>query len=70
MKYFYTIVSRISALIVIYTTSRIFFYLNNHTSLNNVGIFDFVEGIRFDISALFYINIPIFNSFCYYFRIT
>ncbi len=59
MKYLYTLISRISALIVIYTTSRIFFYLNNQTSLNNVGIFDFVEGIRFDISALFYINIPL-----------
>ena len=27
--------------------------------VNNVGIFDFVEGIRFDISAQFHINIPL-----------
>lgn len=59
MKFLFNYLRRLSFLILIYTTSRIYLYLNNTDSFNNVRIIEFVEGWRFDISALVYINIPI-----------
>ena len=50
---------KLAGLLVIYTTSRIYFFLNNRINLESFSYIDFVEGIRFDLSALVYINIPI-----------
>ena len=50
---------KLAGLLVIYTTSRIFFFLNNRIKLESFSFIDFIEGIRFDLSALVYINIPI-----------
>ena len=50
---------KLAGLLVIYTTSRIFFFLNNRINLESFSFIDFIEGIRFDLSALVYINIPI-----------
>lgn len=43
-----------------YTASRIYFYLNNRETINLHYFLEFLEGLRFDISALVYINIPLF----------
>ncbi|MBT5615501.1 MAG: LTA synthase family protein, partial [Flavobacteriales bacterium] len=51
---------RISILLGMYTTSRVFFYFNNIDNFTSATILEFIEGLRFDISALVYINIPIF----------
>ncbi|MDP7567333.1 MAG: LTA synthase family protein [Flavobacteriales bacterium] len=59
MKYFLIYFKRILALLAIYTTSRIFLFFNNFDSFNNASILEFIEGLRFDFSALFYINIPL-----------
>ena len=56
MFIFFTYLKRLIFLVLIYTTSRIYFYLNNINSFNNVSIREFIEGWRFDISALMYIN--------------
>ena len=61
MKYLFTYFKRIIILLGLYTSSRIFFFLNNFDNLNGLSLFDFLEGLRFDISALFYINIPLFT---------
>ena len=50
---------KLVCLLVIYTTSRIFFFVNNRMNFESFSYFDFIEGIRFDLSALVYINIPI-----------
>lgn len=60
MKYLFNF-KRIIILLGLYTSSRIFFFLNNFDNLNGLSLFDFLEGLRFDISALFYINIPLFT---------
>jgi len=59
MKYFLIYFKRILALLAIYTTSRIFLFFNNFDSFNNASILEFIEGLRFDLSALVYINIPL-----------
>ncbi len=59
MQFFKTYIKRLGYLLVIYTSSRIFFYINNtHTFIDSTFL-EFLEGIRFDISALVYINIPL-----------
>ena len=60
MKFLFTFIKRIVFLLIIYSTSRLYFYINNSDSFTNVSFLDFLEGIRFDVSALFYINIPLF----------
>jgi len=60
MKYLQTYLKRISILLGIYTASRVFFYFNNIDSFTSANVLEFIEGLRFDISALVYINIPIF----------
>ena len=50
---------RIFLLLLIYYSSRILFYLLNSSSFSENIFLSILEGIRFDISALFYINIPI-----------
>ena len=60
MKILTTFFYRILILLIIYLSSRIFFCLSNYESLNDILFLDFLEGIRFDVSALVYINIPFF----------
>jgi hypothetical protein len=59
LVYLITYVKRILLLLGLYTTSRIFFYYNNIDSFSSLSLFEFIEGLRFDISALAYINIPL-----------
>lgn len=59
MTFLYTYLKRLAFLLIIYSTSRIYFFTNNINNLNDPKIMDFIEGIRFDLSALAYINIPI-----------
>jgi phosphoglycerol transferase MdoB-like AlkP superfamily enzyme len=50
---------RIIYLLGIYSASRICLFFNNIDSFSNPSFFEFLEGSRFDLSALVYINIPI-----------
>ena len=59
MSYLKTFLIRIVYLLGFYTLSRFFLFANNLDSFSTVSVFDFFEGVRFDISALFYINIPL-----------
>ena len=59
MNYLKTFLTRIVYLLGLYTLSRFFLFVNNLDSFSAVSVFEFLEGIRFDISALFYINIPL-----------
>ena len=59
LSYFTIYINRIFYLIGIYTSSRVFFYYNNIDSFSSLRIIEIIEGIRFDISALAYINIPL-----------
>ena len=59
LVYLITYVKRILCLLGMYTTSRIFFYYNNIDSFSSVSLLEIIEGIRFDISALFYLNVPL-----------
>ncbi len=59
MMFLFTYLKRLIFLILIYTTSRIYFFFNNIDSFNNTKIIEFIEGCRFDLSALVYINIPL-----------
>lgn len=60
LRYLSTYFQRIGYLLIIYFSSRLFLLLNNYKSFHNVTVLEFLEGIRFDISALVYINIPLF----------
>lgn len=60
LKYLNIFLKRIGWLLVLYSISRFFFYINNIDSFQGVTNLEFIEGIRFDISALAYINIPLF----------
>ena len=46
-------------LLLIYSISRVVFYIFNHSILTDFNYWCFLEGIRFDASALVYINAPI-----------
>ena len=60
MKYFNTYYNRILTLLGMYTASRVYFYINNNGAIDPYYFLEFIEGLRFDISALAYINIPLF----------
>ena len=60
MKYFNTYCNRMLSLLGMYTASRIYFYINNSDVIESNYFLEFIEGLRFDISALVYINIPLF----------
>jgi len=60
MKFLITYYRRILLLLALYTTSRIYFYLNNKETIDPHYFLEFIAGLRFDISALVYINIPLF----------
>ncbi|MFN7014454.1 MAG: hypothetical protein ACK4ON_09325, partial [Bacteroidia bacterium] len=51
---------RLSLLTVIYSFCRIIFYTFNSKAFNNAGLSEFLIGIRFDITAIFLTNIPVF----------
>ncbi len=59
MRYFYTFLKRLFFLIIIYFSSRLFFYFFNSNYFSKNILLSLFEGIRFDISALLYINIPL-----------
>lgn len=56
MKYFKCFYLRIFYLLIIYSSSRVLFYLFNSEYFSDNILLSLIEGIRFDISALFYIN--------------
>ena len=60
MKFLITYYRRILFLLALYSSSRIYFYLNNKEAIESHYFLEFIAGIRFDISALVYINIPLF----------
>ena len=60
MKFFITYCKRILILLALYSSSRIYFYLNNNDTIDTYYFLEFIAGLRFDISALVYINIPLF----------
>jgi hypothetical protein len=60
MKFLITYYRRILILLALYSTSRIYFYLNNKETIDPHYFLEFIAGLRFDISALVYINIPLF----------
>ena len=60
MKYLFTYCNRLLTLLAMYTASRIYLYLNNNETIDLHYSLEFLEGLRFDISALVYINIPLF----------
>lgn len=60
MTLIYNLSKRLFILLILYTLSRIFFYINNNDNFQESNILDFIEGFRFDISALIYINAPLF----------
>ena len=47
-------------MLALYSTSRIYFYLNNKGTIDPHYFLEFITGLRFDISAIVYINIPLF----------
>mgnify|MGYP001235338805 FL=1 len=60
MKFFNEFLKRIIILLVLYSISRIYLFYNNFENFYPVKILEFFEGIRFDLSAIIYINIPLF----------
>tara|TARA_B100000900_G_scaffold264703_1_gene225842 strand:- start:1181 stop:3013 length:1833 start_codon:yes stop_codon:yes gene_type:complete len=60
MKFFNEFIKRIVILLILYSISRIYLFYNNFDSFYPVKILEFLEGIRFDLSAIIYINIPLF----------
>ena len=54
-----TFLKRIFYLTLIYTSSRVFLFYNNLDSFAVYSLLEFIEGVRFDISVLFYINAPL-----------
>jgi len=59
MKYFYYFYKRIFSLLLIYSFCRLLFLFFNINQFSTNILLSLFEGVRFDISALFYINIPI-----------
>lgn len=57
--YLKVFLKRIVFLIGIYSISRLYLFLNNLDSFSNPSFWEFLEGVRFDFSAILYINTPI-----------
>lgn len=69
MKFYLTLASNWIVLLLIYTSSRVAFLFFNLPNYKNFALWDFIEGIRFDLSALAYINalyFLLFSIFSYY----
>lgn len=47
---------RLMLVLIIYQLCRLFFYLNNSFVFQSAGILEFLGGIRFDLSAIFFTN--------------
>ncbi|GIS07961.1 MAG: hypothetical protein CM15mP112_00730 [Flavobacteriales bacterium] len=60
MKFLNEFLKRIIILLVLYSISRIYLFYNNFDNFYPIKIIEFFEGIRFDLSAIIYINIPLF----------
>ena len=59
MEYLLCNLKRIFYLLIIYSSSRLFFYISNSDVFRSDLIYSFLEGVRFDISSVLYINICI-----------
>jgi len=59
LDYLKVFLKRTILLLAIYSTSRLYLFVNNFDSFSNPLFWEFLEGLRFDLSALLYINIPI-----------
>ena len=63
MKAYFTnltvLFKRISLVLLIYQVCRFFFYLLNKNILDGFGSHEFIGGLRFDLSAIAYTNLPI-----------
>ena len=59
MSYLKVFLKRIIYLLGFYSVSRFFLFLNNLDSFSTISLVEFLEGLRFDISALLYINLPL-----------
>lgn len=57
--YLITLLKRLGIVVFIYMLCRIFFYLFNYSHFDNARILSFAGGIRFDISAVLIMNLPI-----------
>lgn len=51
---------RLSLLVVLYSFCRILFFIFNYNAFKDAGFYEFLVGIRFDLTAIFLINIPVF----------
>ena len=49
---------KIAALLLLYSLTRIVFYGCNHSNFPDAGISHFLAGLRFDLSAIAYLNLP------------
>ncbi len=49
---------RLGLILIIYSICRFVFWLANHMRLNDIHVFDFVLGIRFDLSAIAWLYFP------------
>ena len=56
MNFYYALISHWIVLLLVYPCSRIAFLASNFQSFPSFSYWDFIEGIRFDLSALAYIN--------------
>ena len=55
-----SLIYKLLCLLVLYSITRIIFYTNNLSIFENVIFLDFIEGVRFDLSDLIYINLLYF----------
>lgn len=53
-------VLRLFLLLILYSICRILFYFNNHDVFKDADFYDFLVGVRFDITTIFLINLPLF----------
>lgn len=51
---------RILILTLLYSLCRIFFFIYNKNAFVDIGLFEFIVGLRFDLSTIFILNFPIF----------
>jgi phosphoglycerol transferase MdoB-like AlkP superfamily enzyme len=57
---FLPFIKRTFLLLCIYSVCRILFFVFNLKSFSDAGIFEFIIGLRFDLSAIFLLNFPVF----------
>lgn len=50
------LLKRLLLIFALYQLSRLVFYFWNHSSFSTAGLMEFIGGVRFDLSAIFYIN--------------